>query len=59
MDNPTIGLLLCKTKDDVVAEYSLQNIDAPIDVNEYRLGDTLPEEYEKYLPSPEDLQSRL
>ena len=59
VDNPTIGLLLCKTKDDVVAEYSLRNINAPIGVSEYRLGDTLPEEYERYLPSPEDLQSRL
>lgn len=58
-DNPTIGLLLCKTKNDVVAEYSLQSISEPIGVSEYRLGDALPEEYEGILPSPEDLQARL
>lgn len=58
-DRPTIGLLLCKTKDNVVAEYSLKNVNAPIGVSEYRLGDTLPEEYKKYLPTPEDLEARI
>ena len=58
-DNPPIGLLLCKTKNDVVAEYSLQSISEPIGVSEYRLGDALPEGYEGILPSPEDLQARL
>lgn len=58
-DRSTIGLLLCKTKDNVVAEYSLKNVDAPIGVSEYRLGDALPEEYGKYLPTPEDLEARI
>lgn len=58
-DRPTIGLLLCKTKDNVVAEYSLKNVHAPIGVSEYRLGDALPEEYKKYLPTPEDLEARI
>lgn len=58
-DNPTIGLLLCKTKNDVVAEWSLRTIDAPIGISEYRLGDVLPGDFAKYLPSPEDLQSRI
>ncbi len=58
-DGPTIGLLLCKSKDNVVAEYSLQSIDEPIGISEYRLGDTLPEGYEGILPSPEDLEARL
>ncbi len=58
-DNPTIGLLLCKSKDNIVAEYSLRNVDAPIGVSEYRLGDELPVEYENILPSPEDLASRI
>lgn len=58
-DNPTIGLLLCKTKNDVVAEYSLRSMDAPIGVSEYRLGDELPEAYAKVLPSPEDLLARI
>lgn len=58
-DNPTIGLLLCKTKNNVVAEWSLRTIDAPIGVSEYRLGDVLPGDFGKYLPSPEDLQARI
>lgn len=58
-DRPTIGLLLCKTKNDVVAEYSLKDINQPIGVSEYRLGDELPEDYAKYLPSPADLQVRI
>lgn len=58
-DNPTIGLLLCKEKNDVVAEYSLRDINAPIGVSEYKLEDVLPEEYLKYLPTPEDLQARI
>lgn len=58
-DNPTIGLLLCKEKDNVVAEYSLRDIAAPIGVSGYRLGDVLPEQYLEYLPTPEDLQARI
>lgn len=58
-DRPTIGLLLCKTKDNVVAEYSLKSMTAPIGVSEYRLGDALPEEYGKYLPTPGDLEARI
>ena len=41
-DNPTIGLLLCKEKNDVVAEYTLKDINQPIGVSEYRLGDVCP-----------------
>lgn len=58
-DRPTIGLLLCKTKNDVVAEYSLKDINQPIGVSEYRLGDKLPADYAAYLPSPADLQARI
>lgn len=59
VDNSTIGLLLCKTKDNVVAEYTLKDINQPIGVSEYRLGDVLPGDFGKYLPSPEDLQTRI
>lgn len=58
-DNPTIGLLLCKEKNDVVAEYTLKDVNRPIGVSEYRLDDVLPGDFAKYLPSPEDLQSRI
>ena len=42
-----------------VAEYSLEGVDQPIGVSEYRLKDSLPEEYVEFLPSPEDLEARL
>lgn len=58
-DNPTVGLLLCKSKDDVVAHYSLKDITAPIGISEYRVSDELPAEYEGVLPSPEDLMGRI
>ena len=58
-DNPTIGLLLCKTKNDVVAEYTLKDINLPLGVSEYRVSDVLPDDFGKYLPSPEDLQTRI
>lgn len=55
LDNPTIGLVLCKEKNDVVAEYALRGIDQPVGVSTYRLGDELPKDYRDVLPSPEDL----
>lgn len=58
-DAPTIGLLLCKSKDDVVARYALQDINQPIGVSEYRLRDVLPSDLDECLPSPEDLENRL
>lgn len=58
-DNPSIGLLLCKTKDNAVAEYSLSSASKPIGVSEYRTADELPEEMRDILPSPEDILSRI
>lgn len=59
IDKPTIGLLLCKTKDNAIAEYSLRDMDKPIGVSEYRLTGTLPENVANVLPSPEDLMKRI
>ena len=58
-DAPTIGLLLCKSKNDLVAEYSLRDIKKPIGVSEYRITKELPESFRKQLPSIEDLQKRI
>ena len=58
-DNPSIGLLLCKSKNDLVAEYSLKDMSKPIGVSEYKVTSTLPEELERQLPSVEDLQKRI
>lgn len=58
-DNPTIGLLLCKSKNNLVAEYSLKDMSKPIGVSEYRVTSSLPSELEKQLPSVEDIQKRI
>ena len=58
-DNASIGLLLCKSKNDLVAEYSLKDMSKPIGVSEYKITSTLPEELERQLPSVEDLQKRI
>ncbi len=43
----------------MVAEYTLKDVNKPIGVSAYRLGDVLPGDFAKYLPSPEDLQNRI
>jgi predicted nuclease of restriction endonuclease-like (RecB) superfamily len=58
-DNPTIGILLCKKKNKIIAEYALQNITSPISVNEFKLFDKLPKEYEEILPTAQDIESRI
>ena len=59
LDNPTIGLIICKTKDDVVAEYSLEASSVPIGISEYQLSNVLPKEYESTLPSIEEIEKSL
>lgn len=58
-DSPSIGLLLCKSKNDLVAEYSLKDMSKPIGVSAYQITSNLPEELEKQLPSVEDIQKRI
>lgn len=58
-DHPTIGILLCKTKNKVVAEYALKDISKPMGISEYRLGDAIPEKIKTSLPSIEELEQGL
>lgn len=58
-DNPSIGLLLCKSKNNLVAEYALKDMSKPMGVSQYEITRNLPKEYEKQLPSVEDLQNRI
>lgn len=58
-DNPTIGLLLCKTHNRVVAEYALADVSKPIGVAEYQLIRALPEPLDTRLPSVEQLEAEL
>ena len=58
-DGPTIGLLLCKNKNKVVAEYALRNNTQPMGVAEYQLVDSLPAELQTSLPSIEQIEREL
>lgn len=58
-DQPTIGLLLCKTQNRVVAEYALRDTNKPIGVAEYQLVETLPVELQINLPSIEKIEQEL
>ena len=58
-DNQTIGILICKDKDDVVAEYSLENISQPIGIAQYELTKVLRKEFESSLPTIEEIEEGL
>ena len=58
-DNSSIGLLLCKSKNALVAEYALKDMSKPIGVSEYKITNSLPEGLSRQLPSIEDIQKRI
>jgi len=58
-DNPTIGLMICKSKNDVVVEYALKDIHKPIGVSEYMITKNLPVEFQSSLPSIEQIEAEL
>jgi len=58
-DAPSIGLLLCRTQNKVIAEYALRGVDKPLGVSTYQLAESLPAELEGSLPSIEALEQEL
>ena len=56
---PSIGIIICKSKDKTYVEYALKNINAPIGVATYQLRNTLPEEMKAMLPEPKEIVKRL
>lgn len=60
-DKPTIGLLLCKTKNNVTAEYALRDINKPIGIAEYeaKIVKSLPKDLKSKLPTIEELEAEL
>lgn len=58
-DGPTIGLLLCKSKNKVVAEYALRNMNKPLGVADYQLVESLPPDLQTSLPSIEQIEREL
>ncbi|HTV56263.1 MAG TPA: PDDEXK nuclease domain-containing protein [Terriglobia bacterium] len=58
-DQPTIGVILCKSKNKIVAEYALRDLRKPVGVSEYRLTGSLPKQLKGNLPSVEQLEAEL
>ncbi len=58
-DNPTIGLLICKDKDNVLAQYALESSAQPIGISEFQLTKFVPDEFKSSLPSIEDIETEL
>ena len=58
-DQPTIGLILCQSKDNVLAEYALAGIDKPIGVSSYELTRALPPTLQSALPTVEEIEAEI
>lgn len=58
-DNPTIGLLICKSKDSTLAQYALESSTQPIGISEYELERFYPEKIEGIMPTIEELEAKL
>lgn len=58
-DNQTIGILLCKKKDKIEAEYALRDLNKPMGISEYRLTELIPDKIKSKLPSIEELENQL
>ncbi len=59
VDNPTIGLLIVKEKDNIEARYSLESSSQPIGISEYKLSKLIPENFKSSLPSIEEIERKL
>jgi predicted nuclease of restriction endonuclease-like (RecB) superfamily len=59
MHEPTIGLLVCKTKDNTMVKWALESSQQPIGVSEYRISEILPKEIASDLPSIADIESAV
>ena len=58
-DNPTIGLLICRQKDSLLAQYALEGTNLPLGISEYELSKLYPEKVEGTIPTIEELEYKL
>lgn len=58
-DNATVGMIICKDKNEIVAEYSLTDLHKPLGISSYELKKILPENLKSYLPSIEEVENEL
>lgn len=59
MDAPTLGLLVCKTKDNVQAKYAIESSSQPLGISEYELSNLIPEDFKGTLPTIEEIEAEL
>lgn len=58
-ENTSIGIIICKNKKRTIVEYALKDAKKPIGVATYKIGNKLPEDIQKYLPSADEIAKRL
>jgi predicted nuclease of restriction endonuclease-like (RecB) superfamily len=58
-ENPSIGIIICKSKSKTIVEYALKKTSNPIGIASYTLTETLPKEYKNLLPSPKEIEEKL
>ena len=58
-DAPSIGLILCRDRNNIVAEYALRDVNKPIGISRYALAATLPEELRASFPTVEEVEAEL
>ena len=58
-ENPSIGIILCIDKDKLEVEYALQNVVQPMGISTYTVQETFPKEWNKSLPTKEELEQKL
>lgn len=58
-DNPTIGILLCRDKNNIEAEFALRDINKPMGVSEFEITETLPDNLKSSLPTIEEIENEL
>lgn len=58
-DDKTIGILICKDKDNVLARYSLETTNQPLGITEYELSNLIPEKFKSSLPTIEEIENEL
>jgi len=59
MDGPTLGLLVCKSKDNVQAKYAIESSSQPLGISEYELSNLIPDNFKGTLPTIEEIETEL
>ena len=59
VDAPTIGLLICKSKNDIIAKYALEGYSQPLGISQFEMSKMMPDNFKSSLPTIEEIESEL